>query len=260
MIAVRALFVVLLLAVSASEAADYLEVRREATIYEGPNKKSDRLAEVAPGEANKPVLLELVTTEKSRGYYPVHVPDTRKKGWIYKTYVRRHPGPEPHYTAYRRSLYKHWVDADGDCQDTRQEVLIRNATGKVDFEKPRKCDVVRGQWLDPYTGKTFKEPRQLDIDHVVPLKNAHESGAWKWSAVKREDYANYLKDSRHLLAVQGSENRKKGAKGPDGYMPPDSAFRCDYVKEWVKIKRDWGLSLTETERRAVDVVSAGCGS
>lgn len=99
MAAARALFVVLLLTISASEAADYLEVRREATIYEEPNKKTDRLAEVAPGETTKPVLLELVTTEKSYGYYSIYVPDTRKQGWIYKTYVRRHPEPEPHYTS-----------------------------------------------------------------------------------------------------------------------------------------------------------------
>jgi hypothetical protein len=258
--AAHTFLVVLLLAVSASEAADYLEVRREAPIYAEPNKKSDKLAEVVPGETDNPALLELVTTEKSYGYYPVHVPDTRKKGWIYKTYVRRHPGPEPRYTAYRRSLYKHWVDADGDCQDTRQEVLIRDATGKVDFKKPRNCVVVHGQWLDPYTGKTFKEPRQLDIDHFVPLKNAHESGAWKWSAEKREEYANYLMDNRHLLAVKGSENRKKGAKGPDEYLPPDPAFRCDYIKEWVKIKQDWGLSSTDSELRAVAEINADCRS
>jgi hypothetical protein len=119
--------------------------------------------------------------------------------------------------------------------------------------------VIKGQWIDPYTGKTFKEPRQLDVDHVVPLKSAHESGAWKWSAEKREEYANYLKDSRHLLAVQGSENRKKGAKGPDGYMPPDPTFRCDYVKEWVKIKRDWGLLFTDPERKTAEEISASCG-
>jgi len=260
MLAVRTLFIVLMLVVSASEAADYLEVRREATIYKEPNKKSGNLAEVVPGESNKLFLLELVSTDKSHGYYQVYAPVTRKPGWIYKTYVRRHPGPDPHYTVYRRSLYKHWVDADGDCQDTRQEVLVRDATGKITFEKPRKCVVIRGQWLDPYTGTTFKEPRQLDVDHVVPLKNAHESGAWKWSAAKREEYANYLKDSRHLLAVKASENRKKGAKGPDDYMPPDTEFRCEYVKAWMKIKRDWDLSFTDPEWNAVSDINQHCGT
>lgn len=256
--AAATMLVALCLAMPVGRAAEYLEVRREASVYAEPNKRSTPLAEVAPGQAGKPVLLELVTTEKSNGYYSVYFPESRKPGWIYKTSVRRHLGPEPRYTVYRRSLYKHWIDADGDCQDTRQEVLIRDATGKIEFAKPRKCTVVRGQWLDPYTGQSFREPRQLDIDHVVALKNAHESGAWKWSAAKRQEYANYLRDRQHLLAVKGSENRKKGAKGPDEYLPPDPAFHCDYVKEWVKIKRNWGLTLTDSERRAVADVSAGC--
>lgn len=248
------------LVATTGQAADYLEVRREATVYAEPVKSSAKLADVAPGQDNKPVLLELVTTERSRGYYPVYLPDSRKQGWIYKTYVRRHPGPEPRRVAYKRSLYKHWIDADRDCQDTRQEVLIRDATGKLGFAQPRKCTVVRGQWIDPYTGKSFREPRQLDVDHVVPLKNAHESGGWRWSADKRQEYANYLIDNRHLLAVKASENRKKGAKGPDEYMPPDPAFRCDYIKDWVKIKRDWGLSLSDSERRAVVDIGTGCES
>lgn len=256
--AAATMLVALCLAMPASRAAEYLEVRREARVYAEPDKKSILLTEVTPGEVGKPQLLELVTTEKSNGYYSVYLPASRKPGWIYKTYVRRHPGPEPRYSVYRRSLYKHWIDADKDCQDTRQEVLIRDATGRIEFEKPRKCTVVHGQWLDPYTGLTFREPRQLDIDHVVALKNAHESGAWKWSAERRQDYANYLRDRQHLLAVKGSENRKKGAKGPDEYLPPDPTFRCDYVKEWVKIKRGWGLTLTDAERRAVADVSAGC--
>lgn len=254
----QAVLVILLLAVPASQATEYLEVRREATLYAEPAKNSTKLTDVILGAANRPLLLELATTERSHGYYAVYLPDSRKKGWIYKTYVRRHPGLEPRYTVYRRSLYKHWIDADRNCLDTRQEVLIRDTTGKLNFENPKKCVVVRGQWIDPYTGKSFREPRQLDVDHVVPLKNAHESGAWKWSAEKRQDYANYLIDNRHLLAVIASENRKKGAKGPDEYMPPGTAFRCDYVKEWVKIKRDWGLSLTDLEQRAVANISVGC--
>lgn len=120
--------------------------------------------------------------------------------------------------------------------------------------------VVSGKWADPYTGETFKEPRQLDVDHVVPLKNAHESGAWKWSAEKREEYANFLKDRRHLLAVKASENRKKGYKAPDGYMPPDTSYRCDYVKEWVKIKKEWELSTTDQENSAIEKLKQRCGS
>lgn len=256
--ALQACLVALLLVFTTSEAADYLEVRRTANIYAEPNKKSDKLKEVGSSKTGQPLLLTLATAQITNGYYQVQVPESRKKGWIYKTYVRRHPGPEPHYTVYRRSDYKHWIDANGNCQDTRNEVLIRDATGQVSFEQPKKCVVVSGKWVDPYTGETFREPRQLDIDHVVALKNTHESGAWKWSAGKRQEYANYLKDRDHLLAVMASENRKKGSKGPDGYLPPDPAYRCDYVKTWVKIKRDWELSSTESEQRTLKEITKTC--
>lgn len=252
-----ALLIPLLIGVTA-EAADYVEVRREATVYAEPLKRSGALAEVAPGEPGSPRLLELATTTRTRGYYKVHLPGTGA-GWIYKTYVRRHPGPAPRYVPYRRSLYQHWIDADRDCQDTRQEVLIREATGRVSFDGPRDCGVRRGRWQDPYTGRIFREPRQLDIDHLVPLKNAHESGAWAWSAERRRDYANSLTDRRHLLAVKASENRKKGSKGPDEYLPPDPAFRCDYVRAWVAIKREWDLSMTAAERQAVNALGRECG-
>lgn len=253
------LFLFLLIS-PAGQAAEYLEVKRETGIYAEPAKHSTKLMDVLPATAGQPFLLEIAGKERSHGYYSIYLPSGRKKGWIYKTYVRRHPGPEPRYTVYLRSLYKHWIDADNDCQDSRQEVLIRDSIGRVDFETAENCVVKHGQWVDPYTGESFREPRQLDIDHVVPLKNAHESGAWKWPAEKRQEFANYLADRRHLLAVKASENRKKGAKGPDRYMPPASAFHCDYVQEWVRIKRTWGLSLTASEQRAVTAISAGCVS
>lgn len=239
-------------------SADYVEVRREALVYVEPNKRSMKLAELSPAGEEGPLVLKLVTTTRRNGYYHVRLTGRSEQGWIYKTYVRRHPGLEPKYLPYRRSLYRHWIDADGDCQDTRQEVLVRDASAEVEFRRPRDCVVTRGVWHDPYTGQSYREPRQLDIDHVVPLKNAHESGAWAWSKEKRQEYANFLADRRHLLAVKGSENRKKGEKGPDRYLPPDSSFHCDYVRIWDKIKRDWQLEMTEKEKEAVQHVLASC--
>jgi hypothetical protein len=239
-------------------SADYVELRRDATVYASPNKRSPVLAQLAPAAGEQPLLLRLVATDRSYGYYHVTLPDRTDRGWIYKTYVRRHPGPEPRYVPYKRSLYQHWIDEDRDCQDTRQEVLIRDAVAPVAFTGPRRCAVRRGEWLDPYTDMTFREPRQLDVDHVVPLKNAHESGGWAWSKERRREYANYLAYDQHLLAVKASENRRKADKGPDRYMPPDDAYRCDYVRTWVKIKRDWSLSMTSAEKSMVDSVLSGC--
>lgn len=115
-----------------------------------------------------------------------------------------------------------------------------------------------GTWVDPYSGNTFGNPRQLDVDHMVPLKNAHESGAWAWSAARRRQYANDLSDPAHLLAVSASENRRKGAKGPDGYLPPATAFHCDYVRAWIRIKERWELTMTEDEGTTIDAVLRNC--
>jgi hypothetical protein len=167
--------------------------------------------------------------------------------------------PHPKFVPYKRALYRHWVDEDGDCQNTRTEVLIRDDDDEaVEFKGQKTCDVLRGTWFDPYTGNPIREAKQLDVDRLVPLKNAHDSGAWAWSAARRREYANYLKFNRHLLAVSASENRKKGDKGPDRYMPPRKEYHCEYVRTWVKIKADWELEMTEAEGEAVQKILESC--
>jgi hypothetical protein len=74
----------------------------------------------------------------------------------------------------------------------------------VQFKTSSKCRVVSGKWIGLFTGQTFTDPSELDIDHVVPLKEAHESGAWQWDAEKRRRFANYLGDANHLIAVHRS--------------------------------------------------------
>ena len=83
---------------------------------------------------------------------------------------------------YSRSHWKHWTDEDGDCQDARQEVLISESLVEVTFESERKCRVAMGRWYGAFTGINVEAPGDLDIDHLVPLKNAHDSGGWAWSS------------------------------------------------------------------------------
>ena len=85
---------------------------------------------------------------------------------------------------------------DGDCQDARQEVLIAESRENVSFRTNRGCKVSIGQWLAPYTSTVVTDPGKLDVDHMVPLGNAHDSGAWQWSAQQKERYANHLEDPR----------------------------------------------------------------
>ena len=146
---------------------------------------------------------------------------------------------------YDRSQWEHWVDEDQDCQDTRQEVLIRDAIGPVTLSEDG-CRVVGGTWIDPYTGKTFTDPRKLDIDHVAPLAEVHRSGGVGWSLARKRAYANWMPG---LIAVDRRANRSKGAKDPARWMPP--LYHCWYVSVWIHIKEYWDLTMDTEEQAAV---------
>ena len=152
---------------------------------------------------------------------------------------------------YDRGDWKHWVDSDGDCQDARQEVLVAESLEQVTFETDRGCRVETGQWYGAFTGVYVEDPSDLDIDHLVPLKNAHLSGAWKWDADMREEYANYLEEENHLIAVTKGANRSKGAKGPEEWGPPDLDYFCQYATDWTEVKARWQLTMTKVESEIV---------
>ena len=94
-------------------------------------------------------------------------------------------------------------------------------------------------------------PRHIDVDHHVPLKNAHLSGGWKWDAAAKEEYANDLTAPAHLVAISARHNRSKGARGPGEWAPPDNALWCDYALDWAQIKERWGLTMTPVESEIV---------
>ena len=152
---------------------------------------------------------------------------------------------------YDRSDWRHWIDEDGDCQDARQEVLIEESLEPVTFESDRECRVATGQWWAPHLGHHLGNPGHLDVDHHVPLKNAHLSGGWSWDAAKKEQYANYLGEENHLVAISSRHNRSKGARGPEEWSPPDNALWCDYATDWTEIKERWGLRMTPVESEIV---------
>lgn len=151
---------------------------------------------------------------------------------------------------YSRTDYKHWIDADKDCQDTRQEVLIAESLEKVTLDK-KGCDVVRGRWYDPYTDKFFTNPNDLDVDHFVPLKEAHISGAQLWDKEKKKKYANDLENAEVLIAVDKSANRSKADKDPSEWMPSYNAYQCEYIKNWQRVKKIWGLEMDAKEKNFV---------
>ena len=158
---------------------------------------------------------------------------------------------------YDRDLYRHWIDADGDCQDTRQEVLISESLQPVVLDG-RGCRVVSGRWFDPYTEQTFTDPGDLDIDHFIPLAEVHRSGGDRWTAQQRKEYANDLSHPNVLIAVSASANRSKGDKDPAQWLPPNLDYRCAYVETWVAVKSIWRLEKDASEEQAIAQVLAEC--
>ena len=148
---------------------------------------------------------------------------------------------------YDRGQWRHWVDEDGDCQDARQEVLIAESLEPVTYETDRECRVEWGRWWAPYLEHHLGNPGHIDVDHTVPLKNAHLSGAWAWSLEEKERYANFLEDPDHLVAISARHNRSKGARGPEEWAPPDNSLWCNYALDWTEIKHRWGLTMTPYE-------------
>lgn len=168
----------------------------------------------------------------------------------------RHCHGVPKYD--RKQWHPGWEDADGDCQNARHEVLISESLVPVRLSADG-CRVVSGKWVDPFSAKTFTDPRGLDIDHLVPLKEAHESGGSAWSARKKRMYANDLHHPDTLIAVSREENRAKGAKDPARWLPSNRAYRCEYVRSWKRVKRIWGLSSDPAEERAIRKIERECG-
>ncbi|MFK4071947.1 HNH endonuclease family protein [Streptomyces sp. NPDC029674] len=158
---------------------------------------------------------------------------------------------------YQRTRFKHWTDEDRDSCNTREEVLI--AESRTAPTIGPGCKVTGGRWHSYYDGETLTQPRGLDIDHMVPLAEAWDSGASTWSAERRKAYANDLGDERSLVAVTARSNRSKSDQDPAEWQPPLADARCTYTTDWVATKLRWGLAVDKAERQALRKLAAGCG-
>lgn len=234
-------------------------VERNVNLRPEPSSDPPVIRKLRPPE--EVLLIELAPTS---GYLHVRT-EPGEIGWIWSRQIRiedRLPDwDDANIPDYDRDEWRHWIDADEDCQDTRREVLIRDADAAIAFAPRadgRQCRVVSGSWINPYGGETLSSPSQVQTDHVVPLENTHRSGGWAWAKERKEAFANELVDPQHLLAVNGSLNQSKGSRGPERWLPPDTTFFCEYATMWERIKTNWRLAMTDEERTAVATTTARC--
>ncbi|MFB7380807.1 HNH endonuclease family protein [Kitasatospora purpeofusca] len=158
---------------------------------------------------------------------------------------------------YSREQFKHWnrgLNPSDGC-DTRKEVILSEA-----LEAPEvgpKCALTGGRWWSEYDQKWIMSAKELDVDHMVPLAEAWDSGAAMWTAARREAYANDQGAPNSLIAVSGSSNRSKSDKDPAAWMPVE-ADRCKYVVDWVADKLRWRLSADAAELQALSHHAESC--
>ena len=166
--------------------------------------------------------------------------------------IRHDYDPElPHYD---REEWGSWRDLNQDCRNTRADVLERESSEKVRF--PNGCIASTGQWQDPWSNRTFQEASKLDVDHHVPLANAHYSGGHAWSTERKQEYYNDTRLPVALNAISKDDNRAKGARGPERWQPEQR--RCSYAAGWVAVKSKYGLSVTKAERKALANMLSTC--
>lgn len=157
-------------------------------------------------------------------------------------------------TGYARDLFPHWVDADGDGCSTRNEVLIAEADDPVKVGSG--CSLSGGRWYSYYDRVSWTNTSDVDIDHMVPLAEAWDSGARSWTTATRQAYANDLGDYRSLVGVTDNVNQSKGDRDVAEWLPQYD--RCRYLREFVAVKLRWRLSVDSAEKSAMSSLGSGC--
>lgn len=173
--------------------------------------------------------------------------------WTLHNEVR--PVPQEDYM--RKLHFGRWINdpTDETCMNTRAKVLVRDSAGDVTFRNNKQCVVESGLWQDNYTGQELTSSRQIQVDHMVPLKNAYISGAFNWDYKTRCLYANYMGYREHLISAEARQNMSKGDRGPEKYLPPELSYRCQYIKNWLMVKLIWRLNMTMDEIQSIHEVA-----
>lgn len=152
-------------------------------------------------------------------------------------------------------------DFDRNRCDTRNDILKRDLTKIVVKEKTKSCVVMSGVLVDPFSGETLnfvqgvKTSSDIQIDHIVALSNAWQTGAFMLTADQRKAFAN---DPLNLLAVKGKLNSQKGESDAATWLPPLKSYRCDYVSRQIAVKMKYKLWFTAPEKEAMIRILKTC--
>jgi hypothetical protein len=165
-------------------------------------------------------------------------------------------------TGYARDQFgQRWADVNRNGCDTRNDILQRDLTNILFKPGTRNCVVLSGTLIDPYSGTRIDFVRgnvtsmEVQIDHVVALSNAWQTGAFKLTLEKRTAFAN---DPENLLAVKGTLNSQKGDGDAATWLPPLKSYRCTYVSKQIAVKAKYGLWVTAPEKAAMKSILAKC--
>lgn len=156
-------------------------------------------------------------------------------------------------TGYKRDLFPTWITISGTC-NTREYILKRDGTNVT---TDSACVATSGSWYSPYDGATWSAASDVDIDHLVPLAEAWDSGASQWTTAQRQAFANDVTRPQ-LLAVTDNVNQSKGDQDPATWMPSLTSYRCTYVRAWVQVKYYYNLSVDSAEKSALTSYLSGC--
>ena len=165
-------------------------------------------------------------------------------------------------TGYTRAQFgQAWADVDRNGCDTRNDMLKRDLT-KIEYKvKTRDCVVLTGVLVDRYSGETINFIRgnvtsmEVQIDHVVALSNAWQTGAFKLTLIQRTALAN---DPMNLFAVKGRLNLQKSDGDAATWLPPLKSFRCAYVAQQIAVKAKYSLWVTTPEKEAMTRILTSC--
>jgi len=165
-------------------------------------------------------------------------------------------------TGYSRDQFgQAWADVDRNGCDTRNDILKRDLTSIIYKAGTRNCVVASGTLVDKYSGETINFVRgnitsmEVQIDHVVALSNAWQTGAFKLTLEQRTALAN---DPLNLFAVKGSLNQQKSDGDAATWLPPLKSFRCTYVAQQIAVKAKYSLWVVPPEKAAMVAILAKC--